>query len=288
MQPAPPARPPAPTPIQPPISAPRVPARVPPPAAATAVPAQSAPGEGAPRSPGWSGSPGSTGGTTAGAPPDRATLRAPETRTETTPKRVVVRLEFYLPAARRLYVVVRGPAPSCAVAGVIPFRGRAGENVARFGGRVRKRALAPGVYLLTLSPTRRLAPGAEGEAVRVVSPRRTVPLPVFERAPSCSPAAVLTGDATARLLRIEDVGRAEDRAAAPARPAAPLLPPSNVPPEEEDSSGFPAIPPAPELTQEGATSVIELVATIVVFATALALLFTGLAFATRFLRNLKT
>lgn len=297
VQPSPPARP-VPAPIPPPILAPRAP--VPPPAApAPTPPASGAAGRSAPSasaergSDGWSGSSGSTGSTTEAAappsrPPDRATHRAPEATAETTPTRVVVRLEFHLPGARRLYLVVRGPAPSCAVAGVIPFRGRAGENVARFGGRVRDRVLEPGVYLLTLSTTRRLSPAAEAEAVRVVSPRRTVPLPASEREPSCSAAGLAADDSTARLLRIEDVARADKPAATPARPAAPLLPPSSVPPEEDGFLGLPAIPGAPALAQDGATGVIELVVTVVVFATALALLFTALAFATRLLRGRPT
>jgi hypothetical protein len=121
-------------------------------------------------------------------------------RTHRTPRRVSVRLAFVLPNAQRLFLIVRGPAPSCRVAGYIPVRGRKGTNTVYFAGRVHGHRLEPGVYLISLSPNRRLAPGAATEYVRVVSPRRSVPLPDQARKPSCSEAAVLPVDAIERAV----------------------------------------------------------------------------------------
>ena len=75
-----------------------------------------------------------------------------------------------LPKRGRMFLVVRGPAPSCRVAGVIPVRGRKGENTVYFAGRVHGHRLAPGVYLISLSANRHHMPRAATEYVRVVSP----------------------------------------------------------------------------------------------------------------------
>jgi hypothetical protein len=194
-----------------------------------------------------------------------------------------VRLEFELPRAQALFLIVRGPAPSCRVVGVVPIRGRAGENVVRFAGRVRERVLEPGVYLLTVSPTRHLVPAAESEPVRVVSPRRTVPLPESQRAPTCSSSPLLT---VARLLRAEVPSGLEAGSSVRARPAAPLRPPTNVPDEDGDSGGFPGLIPTPAaLIPDADTGPIELVATFVVFALGLGLLFVVLASIMRAVRS---
>jgi hypothetical protein len=196
------------------------------------------------------------------------------TRPERKGGRVAVRIEFTLDAPQRLFLVVRGPSPSCRTVGVVAIRGRAGENAVRFAGRVGDRRLDPGVYLLTLSDTRSVEPGAEAEAVRVVSPRRTVPLTASEREPTCASRAesgVLTH------LPSSD-RRSPDRAeAAPeARPAAPLRPPVNVP----HTAGQPGALPA-AIVADAATSVVEFVVTFGVFALVGTLLLVLLAMATR-------
>jgi hypothetical protein len=186
-----------------------------------------------------------------------------------------VRLDFTLAAEQRLFLVVRGPAPSCRTVGVVAIRGRAGENVVRFAGRVGERHLDPGVYLLTLSVTRRVAPGAEAEAVRVVSPRRTVPLPESERKPACVDEAGDTG-LVARLLGSGE--SSPDRVAAPgARPSAPLRPPLNVPRVAGPRAALPAA-----IVADAGTSFVELMVTFGVFALVGALLLVLLALATRF------
>ena len=120
--------------------------------------------------------------------------------------RVSVRLAFLLPKADRLFVIVRGPAPSCRIAGYIPVRGRKGANTVFFSGRVHGRRLEPGVYLLSLSTNRRLDPAAATEYVRVVSRRRSVPLPERTPKPSCSDVAgASTSDAIERTVLAEAV-----------------------------------------------------------------------------------
>ena len=200
-------------------------------------------------------------------------------RPERTPGRVAVRLDFILPAAQRLYLVVRGPAPSCRVVGVVPIRGRAGENTVRFAGRVQDRRLEPGVYLLTLSETRRVAPGSEAEAVRVVSPRRTTPLPESERRPTCE-AAIRDSGARAHLLSRE--AAPPDRAAAgpEARPVAPLRPPVNVPAVAGPAGSLPVT-----IVADAATSALELLLTFGVFALVGMILLVLLALATRYING---
>ncbi len=129
-------------------------------------------------------------------------------------------LRFRLPRAAKLVLVVRGPGPSCAIAGRIAFRGREGVNRFRFNGRIAGRPLEPGTYQLTLRPRGRktklgravvtiVAPGSTA-ATRTL-PQCTTPLPAtfasgadtFEgRAagdpgstdPQAAPTAQITGD----------------------------------------------------------------------------------------------
>ena len=129
-------------------------------------------------------------------------------------------LRFRLSRAAKLVLVVRGPGPSCAIAGRIAFRGREGVNRFRFNGRVAGRPLEPGTYQLTLQRRGRktklgravvtiLAPGSTA-ATRTL-PQCTTPQPatfasgadMFEgRAagdpgstdPQAAPIAQITGD----------------------------------------------------------------------------------------------
>jgi hypothetical protein len=104
--------------------------------------------------------------------------------------RVVVRIRFKLAHARRLLLVVRGPAPSCDIVGTVRIRGRGGLNLVDFRGLVRGRMLPPGIYVLTLSLPSRL-PFLRPALVQVSSPRRTVPLARKTGLPTCSEAAAL-------------------------------------------------------------------------------------------------
>jgi hypothetical protein len=119
---------------------------------------------------------------------------------------VTVRLEFRLSEPKRLFLIVRGPAPSCDVAGVIPVRGRSGANKVVFAGRAGGRALPAGTYALSLSPVRRPAPGAPATYVEVVSKRRSVPARADALRPDCVDPQALAAYSAAGLLRREDTG----------------------------------------------------------------------------------
>jgi hypothetical protein len=133
----------------------------------------------------------------------RSQTKALEAGVHISPNRISVRLAFVLPKDGRRFLIVRGPAPSCRIAGYIPFRGRKGANAVYFAGRVHGRRLDPGIYLISLSSTRRFSPGAATEYVRVVSPRRSVPLPDQARKPACTNAAGLATDETGRSILAE-------------------------------------------------------------------------------------
>ena len=85
-----------------------------------------------------------------------------------------------------MFLVVRGPAPSCRVAGVIPVRGRKGENTVYFAGRVHGRQARarrlPDLALTEPAP----APGAATEYVRVVSPAARSRSRIGREEPTCT------------------------------------------------------------------------------------------------------
>jgi hypothetical protein len=146
-------------------------------------------------------SPSSSGGEqpVRGQSTTRSQTKALEAGVQRSPNRISVRLAFVLPEAGRRFLIVRGPAPSCRIAGYIPLRARKGPNTVYFAGRVHGRRLDPGIYLISLSSTRRFSPGAATEYVRVVSPRRSVPLPDQARKPACTTAG-LAADQTGRSI----------------------------------------------------------------------------------------
>ena len=80
------------------------------------------------------------------------------------------------------------------------MRGRKGENTVYFAGRVHGRRLAPGVYLISLSPNRHHTPGAATEYVRVVSARRSLPLPDGAKKPTCTNVTSVAMAATSPSL----------------------------------------------------------------------------------------
>jgi hypothetical protein len=59
------------------------------------------------------------------------------------------RITFTLSRPGRVLFVVRGPAPSCPVAGRFPVRGNRGANHVRFTGKVGRRELPFGTYRVT-------------------------------------------------------------------------------------------------------------------------------------------
>ena len=221
-----------------------------------------------------------------------------------TKRRVSVRLTFALPAAGRVFLVVRGPAPSCRVAGYIPVRGRRGANVVAFSGRVHGRRLEPGVYLISISPTRRPVEGAPTEYVRVVSPKRSVPLPDTARKPSCRQGLLLADAGATRVLRAE-AARAKvaparvagarassvETARAVAVPAAlptvkPLAPaPGGDADGADEHEGAAILPGLDAIGEDAEESGLGSYAAVAALTVVAALLFAMLALVARFLRG---
>ena len=208
-----------------------------------------------------------------------STVRSQHLRTSVrrTKGRVSVRLAFTLPQAARVFLVVRGPAPSCRVAGVIPVRGRRGANTVYFAGRVHGRRLEPGLYLISLSPTRRVDADARSELVRVVSRTRSVPAADSAPRPECTPAGT-SGETTGQTLV-----REAPRTPIPptVSPAAPLRPPlQDDADERDDSAGFLPIPGS--LSPDTGTEAFAAIAIVMLVG---ALLLAMVALVTRFLRG---
>ena len=126
-----------------------------------------------------------------------------------------MRLAFTLTKAQRLFLIIRGPAPSCQVVGVIPVRGRRGVNKLTFAGRADGRNLRPGSYLLSLSTVRQPSPTAPTTLVQVVSKRRSIPAEPGADKPTCADAQASAAGPFFRILR--RAGTAAGPAEAPSR-----------------------------------------------------------------------
>ena len=213
------------------------------------------------------------------ARPQRKTFAAATHRSR---NRVSVRLAFLLPKADRLFVIVRGPAPSCRIAGYIPVRGRKGANTVFFAGRVHGRRLDPGVYLLSLSTNRRLDPAAATAYVRVVSRRRSVPLPEHAQKTSCSDVAgASTSDAIERTV----LAPAAPKTSRP-RPTAGLAgAAAGSPTDDANDDGASGVPESGVLGAATSDADEQPFVAIAVLTIVGALLLTMLVLVTRFLRG---
>jgi len=204
-----------------------------------------------------------------------------EARTYRSRDRVSVRLAFSLPKAEPMFLIVRGPAPSCRIAGYIPVRGREGVNVVFFSGRVHGRRLEPGVYLISLSTNRRLDPAAEPEYVRVVSPRSSVPLPDRARKPSCDTAAAAASNSSSPIVLAE----AQPKTPKP-RPNASLAGTAVAsPPNDANDDGASGVPESGVLGAATSDADEQPFVAIAVLTIVGALLLTMLALVARFLRG---
>lgn len=203
-------------------------------------------------------------------------------RVQRSRNRVSVRLAFLLPKADRLFVIVRGPAPACRIAGYIPVRGHKGANTVFFSGRVHGRRLEPGVYLLSLSTNRRLDPAAATEYVRVLSPRRSVPLPDQAQKPSCSDVAgASTSDAIERTV----IAEAQSKTSKP-RPTASLAgTAAGSPSGDENDDGASGLPDSGVLAAATNAADEQPFVAVAVLTIVGALLLTMLVLVTRFLRG---
>jgi len=194
-----------------------------------------------------------------------------------------VRLAFTLAEARRLFLIVRGPAPSCDVAGVIPVRGHRGANTVDFSGRAEGRNLPAGNYSLSLSNVRHASPGATATLVRVVSKRRSVPARPGALRPDCTAAAqALAAGALLPLLRGEDAAPGDTSSPSGRRDSLTSVPPATSD-QQHDVLGVAL--PGPGLdsgtSSEGLASLIS----IAILALIGAILLTTAALVTRFLRG---
>jgi hypothetical protein len=82
-------------------------------------------------------------------------------------------LFFRLGRRAKVELVVRGPSPSCAVAGKQLVRGHRGLNRVHFSGRLRGHRLAPGVYTIAVVAVRGGARRRVGTiGIEIVSPQR--------------------------------------------------------------------------------------------------------------------
>ena len=150
--------------------------------------------------------------------------------------------------------------------------------------------LAPGVYLISLSSTRSLVPSAATEYVRVVSPRRSLPLPDQARKPSCDAvAAAHAVDSTPQILlaealpKVPKAGKAQAPTARPTAQVAGVVPGPTGEGNDERASGL--VPQTDALgTAAGDASEQPFVA-IAVLTIVVALLLTMAALVTRFLRG---
>lgn len=152
------------------------------------------------------------------------------------------------------------------------------------------RRLEPGVYLISLSSTRRPVPGAPTEYVRVVSPRRSVPLPDSAPKPSCRESLLLAYPGTARILLAET----KRPVATPAGLATTPLPSSSggaaaggAGGSDEEGAGLSSgvLPDVGPLGGDATESGLGAFAAIAALAVVGALLLAMLALVTRFLRG---
>jgi len=202
-----------------------------------------------------------------------------------TKNRISVRLDFTLARAARLFLIVRGPAPSCQAVGFIPIKGSKGHNTVVFAGRVQGHRLKPGVYLISLSTTRQFSPGAPTEYVRVVSPRRSLPLPDSTLKPSCFEAGTAKTYSTTWISLVESMPSPPTRASRPAaeRPTAQVAGAQSGDDDEQEAAGvIPGVGGFGAATDEAAEHPFFAVAVLVLVG---ALLLTMVALVTRFLRG---
>ena len=189
-----------------------------------------------------------------------------------------MRLVFDLSEAQHLFLIVRGPTPSCEVAGVIPVRGDKGRNRVDFAGRAGGRNLRPGTYVLSLSPRRQPSANAPTTLVEVVSGRRSVPARAGSRRPSCAAPAAHYTSPTIPLRRDEGGGHGA-AGNGNANTSAPVLNDE----EQHDIMGV-AIPDVQFDPRDSGTWLAALV-TIGILAVLGALLLSTITLVTRFVRG---
>jgi hypothetical protein len=193
-----------------------------------------------------------------------------------------VRLAFTLSKAQQLFLIVRGPVPSCAVVGVIPVRGHRGVNKLTFAGRAGGRNLRPGSYLLSLSTVRQPLAAAPTTLVRVVSKRRSIPAKPGAERPTCADAQAAATGPFFRLLRREGTGTGPAEAPAGRGGLVSSVPPANSD-QQHDVLGVAT--PGAGLDSGASADSLESLITIGILTLIGAILLTTVALVTRFLRG---
>lgn len=162
-----------------------------------------------------------------------------------------MRITFALPHREKIQLTLRGPAPSCRTAGTVQIGGVRGDNRLDFLGRIRNRALRPGIYVLTLTSVSSHLPVAEPLLVQIVSPRRTV---LLDDSPT--PEAACRGNSQAqRATSTPEVALIAAPFKPPAQPLA-SAPARGTEPQRADGTGvlgvgLPGLPDPPALAQQG-------------------------------------
>jgi hypothetical protein len=194
-----------------------------------------------------------------------------------------VRLAFTLTRAQQLFLIVRGPVPSCQVVGVIPVRGHRGVNKLTFAGRAEGRNLRPGSYLLSLSTVRQPLAAAPTTLVHVVSKRRSVPAKAGAEKPTCADAQAPATGPFFRLLRGE--GRGVGPAAARTGRNDGLV--TSVPPANSDQQHdvLGVATPSGGLDSDSSLDSLQALITIGILTLIGAILATTVALVTRFFRG---
>ena len=162
-----------------------------------------------------------------------------------------------------------------------PRQGAHGPKSVTFAGRVQGRRLDPGVYLISLSQTRQFAPSAPTQYVRVVSPRRSVPLPDSARKPACNEASEPTTFSTPWIQLV----RAIPQASSTARPKRPTAQVASAQKHDEPDGDEEAAGLIPDIGAIGGDAAEQPFLAIAVLVLVGALLLAMVALVTRFLRG---
>jgi hypothetical protein len=166
-----------------------------------------------------------------------------------------------------------------------------GTNTVFFAGRVQGHRLEPGLYQLSLSASRRPHPAAPAATVRVVSPRRSVPVTNPTSTPACAPEQAYLDDGTRRVLVAEAQQQQQIQQLQPRGPivtlagaaTAPLRPPLHAAGvANADDEGIAGLLPDPRGDSGG---LLESFAAIGVLLIVASLLLGMVALVTRFLRG---
>ena len=184
---------------------------------------------GEPGSSGAAGVGGSSSGTpttSAAGPSQHAAVGRVAVRRGAKPGTVTI--EFPLRRAATIVLTARGPLPSCAIEARVRVQGSRGANAIPFSGKLGRKTLEPGIYVIAVRPSS--STRARRTVVRVTE-RGADPVDPSTRSSALSACVVVSEQPGITLARLEGTGSAEP--GAPAAPA-PTAPASAPPPVAEE------------------------------------------------------